>query len=173
MRAFTASHAVLAMVLAFLAAGCGTPRAGAADALREQRAEVRDLLADLVGPVVESGVARAELRGSYEGCRSDPLMQGYRSWTYAAGGRIGGGATLDALAETLEGIGATSVSRSGRAVRGSRGEVSVAVTRHGGALVVSARAGPCIEVPGDQSAEWFDREPRPPIGLGRRAATRR
>jgi hypothetical protein len=167
MRALTTSHAVLAMVLAVQAAGCGTPRAGAADALREHRAEVRDLLADLVGPAVESGAARAELRGSYEGCRSDALTQGYRSWTYAAGGRIAGGATLDDLAEALEVIGATPVSRSGREVRASRGEVSVAVTRHDEALVVSARAQPCIEVPGDQSAEWFDREPRPRIRLGR------
>lgn len=166
MRAFTASHAVLAMVLAFLAAGCSTPRAGAADALREHRAEVRDLLADVVGPAAESGAVRAELRGSYEGCRSDALTQGYRSWTYAAGGRVVGGVTLGDLAEALEGIGATGVSRSGREVRGSRGEVSVSVTRHGDALVVSARAQPCIEVPGDQSAEWFDREPRPRIRLG-------
>lgn len=158
---------VPALVLALVPGLAGCVDADRAEAeLVEQRAEVRDLLADLARPVVAAGLARAELRGGYEGCESDTLAQGYTSYTYSGGGRIAGGATLDDVEEALRDLEATRVERDGDELRATRGDVSLVVTRRPDALVVLARAAPCLEVPDDPAGEWLDREQRAPIPLG-------
>jgi hypothetical protein len=146
-------------------AGSGVGRGGAggeaaASTLRAQRTQARDLLADLARALVapRRGAGRAEMRGTYEGCTSDAVAQGYRSWTYAGGGRITGDATLTGAERALADVGAHDLVRTGHEVRGQRQGVEVAVTRHRGALVVAARARPCTEVPAEQQEAWLDRE---------------
>jgi hypothetical protein len=159
-----------------LLGACGTAASSnqeagrAARALREQRAQVRDLLVDVARAALASqqGDAQVELRGTYAGCASDAVGQGYRSWTYAGGGRIAGPATLDDAEQVLAGLGVGDVSRHPREVRGRRRGVEVAVTRHRGALVVTARARPCTEVPTEQQESWLDREDASRIPLEQR-----
>jgi hypothetical protein len=145
----------------------------AATQLRSRRAAVRGLLRDLAravdarpeGPGAGAPGAAA-LRGSYRGCASDALTAGYRSWTYAGGGRVPGDATLREVARALRRVGATRVVHVAGEVRAHRDDVEVAVVGTRGAVVLSARAEPCVDVPPHQEEAWFDREPHPEIPLG-------
>ncbi len=142
--------------------------------LEQQRLDVRAQLADLMQSSAEAltGTSTGGL-GQFRGCESSGL-ETYKNFRYRASGRIDVDPVterpyLDALEPVLQDGGFEAVVTGdrpgGRTLSATREglEASISELPDQGGYVLLTVAGPCVDVPTDQSDQWLRRSDEDPI----------